>query len=77
VYGAPHCGRQLAGSENVYTRPLLISVSDDVVDPDLELGAAPGGGHQDVRRLPIWRWVALGVAVALVLGWLALPFIVR
>lgn len=29
-----------------------------------------------VRRQPIWRWVALGVAVALVLGWLALPFIV-
>jgi uncharacterized protein DUF2537 len=29
-----------------------------------------------VRRQPIWRWGALGVAVALVLGWLALPFIV-
>jgi hypothetical protein len=29
-----------------------------------------------VRRQPVWRWVALGVAVALVLGWLALPFIV-
>lgn len=29
-----------------------------------------------VRRQPIWRWVALGVAVALVLGWLALPFII-
>ena len=29
-----------------------------------------------VRRQPIWRWVALGVAVALVAGWLALPFIV-
>jgi hypothetical protein len=29
-----------------------------------------------VRRQPLWRWVALGVAVALVLGWLALPFIV-
>jgi hypothetical protein len=29
-----------------------------------------------VRRQPIWRWAALGVAVALVLGWLALPFIV-
>jgi hypothetical protein len=29
-----------------------------------------------VRRQPIWRWVALGVVVALVLGWLALPFIV-
>jgi hypothetical protein len=28
-----------------------------------------------VRRQPIWRWVALGVAVAIVLGWLALPFI--
>jgi hypothetical protein len=29
-----------------------------------------------VRRQPIWRWVALGVVVALVLGWLALPFII-
>lgn len=29
-----------------------------------------------VRRQPVWRWVSLGVAVALVLGWLALPFIV-
>ena len=29
-----------------------------------------------VRRQPIWRWVALGVTVALVLGWLALPFII-
>jgi hypothetical protein len=29
-----------------------------------------------VRRQPIWRWVAMGVAGALVLGWLALPFIV-
>lgn len=28
-----------------------------------------------VRRQPVWRWVALGVAVALVLAWLALPFI--
>lgn len=29
-----------------------------------------------VRRQLVWRWVALGVAVALVLGWVALPFIV-
>ncbi len=29
-----------------------------------------------VRRQPIWRWVALGVAAALVLAWVALPFIV-
>jgi hypothetical protein len=29
-----------------------------------------------VRRQLVWRWVALGVAVAIVLGWLALPFIV-
>jgi len=29
-----------------------------------------------VRRQLIWRWVALGATVALVLGWLALPFIV-
>jgi hypothetical protein len=29
-----------------------------------------------VRRQPIWRWVAMGAAGALVLGWLALPFIV-
>lgn len=29
-----------------------------------------------VRHQPIWRWVALGVAVALVLSWVALPFIV-
>jgi Protein of unknown function (DUF2537) len=28
-----------------------------------------------LRRQLIWRWVALGAAVALVLGWLALPFI--
>jgi hypothetical protein len=29
-----------------------------------------------IRRQLIWRWVALGATVALVLGWLALPFIV-
>jgi hypothetical protein len=29
-----------------------------------------------LRRQLIWRWVALGATVALVLGWLALPFIV-
>jgi hypothetical protein len=28
-----------------------------------------------LRRQLIWRWVALGAAAALVLGWLALPFI--
>lgn len=28
-----------------------------------------------LRRQLIWRWVALGAAVALVLGWVALPFI--
>ena len=28
-----------------------------------------------VRRLPVWRWVAYGVAAALALAWLALPFI--
>lgn len=28
-----------------------------------------------IRRQPIWRWVAFGVAVAIALGWLSLPFI--
>jgi hypothetical protein len=28
-----------------------------------------------VRRTPIWRWVALGVAAGIGVGWLALPFI--
>lgn len=28
-----------------------------------------------LRRQPIWRWVALGAAAALVIGWVALPFI--
>jgi uncharacterized protein DUF2537 len=28
-----------------------------------------------IHRLPIWRWVAYGVAVALALAWVALPFI--
>jgi len=29
-----------------------------------------------VRRQPVWRWVALGVAIGIGLAWLALPFIV-
>jgi hypothetical protein len=29
-----------------------------------------------VRHAPIWRWIALGVAGAIGLAWLALPFIV-
>ncbi|MPZ80118.1 MAG: DUF2537 domain-containing protein [Actinophytocola sp.] len=29
-----------------------------------------------VRRQPIWRWVALGAAAAIAVGWVALPFIV-
>lgn len=28
-----------------------------------------------IHRLPIWRWVAYGVAVALALAWVALPFV--
>jgi uncharacterized protein DUF2537 len=28
-----------------------------------------------VRHTPIWRWIALGVAAAIGIGWLALPFI--
>ncbi|GLZ42587.1 DUF2537 domain-containing protein [Actinokineospora sp. NBRC 105648] len=28
------------------------------------------------RRVPTWRWVAVGVAGGIALGWLALPFIV-
>lgn len=28
-----------------------------------------------IHRTPIWRWVAYGVAAAIVLGWLALPFV--
>jgi uncharacterized protein DUF2537 len=27
------------------------------------------------RRVPIWRWVAFGVAAGLALGWVVLPFI--
>jgi hypothetical protein len=28
-----------------------------------------------VRHTPIWRWIGLGVAAAIGIGWLALPFI--
>jgi hypothetical protein len=28
-----------------------------------------------VRRQPVWRWVAYGVAAAIVLAWLVLPFV--
>ena len=28
-----------------------------------------------IHRLPIWRWVAYGVAVAIALAWLALPLV--
>ncbi|MCT2582723.1 DUF2537 domain-containing protein [Actinophytocola sp. S1-96] len=28
-----------------------------------------------VRRQPVWRWVAYGVAAAIAMAWLALPFI--
>lgn len=28
-----------------------------------------------VRRQPVWRWVAYGVAAAIALAWLALPFV--
>jgi hypothetical protein len=28
------------------------------------------------RRVPIWRWVALGTACGLAVGWLCLPFVV-
>jgi hypothetical protein len=28
-----------------------------------------------VRQTPIWRWIGFGVAGAIVLGWVALPFI--
>ncbi|HEU5475458.1 MAG TPA: DUF2537 domain-containing protein [Actinophytocola sp.] len=52
------------------TNPLLAIGSNVVVT----VGLAPSIWL--VRRTPIWRWVAFGVAAAIGAGWLALPFIV-
>ena len=52
------------------TNPLLAIASNVVVTA----GMLPSVWL--VRRTPIWRWISLGVAVAIGVGWLALPFIV-
>jgi hypothetical protein len=51
------------------TNPLLAVASNVVVT----VGLLPSIWL--VRQTPIWRWIALGVAVAIGVGWLALPFI--
>jgi hypothetical protein len=51
------------------TNPLLAIASNVVVT----IGMLPSVWL--VRRTPIWRWIALGVASAIAVGWLALPFI--
>jgi hypothetical protein len=50
------------------TNPLLAIASNVVVT----IGMLPSVWL--VRRTPIWRWIALGVAAAIAVGWLALPF---
>jgi hypothetical protein len=52
------------------TNPLLAIASNVVVT----VGMLPSVWL--VRRTPIWRWIALGVASAIGVGWLALPFII-
>ncbi|HEU5109978.1 MAG TPA: DUF2537 domain-containing protein [Micromonosporaceae bacterium] len=52
------------------TQPLL-AVGSTVV---ITVGLLPSVWL--VRRTPIWRWVALGVAAAIATGWLALPFVI-
>ncbi|PPK70506.1 DUF2537 domain-containing protein [Actinokineospora auranticolor] len=52
------------------TNPLLALLSNAVIS---------GGLLPSVwlaRNVPTWRWVAVGVAAGIALGWLALPFIV-
>ncbi|WP_018682579.1 DUF2537 domain-containing protein [Actinokineospora enzanensis] len=52
------------------TNPLLAVLSNLVIS---------GGLLPSVwlaRKVPTWRWVAVGVAAGIALGWLALPFIV-
>jgi hypothetical protein len=51
------------------TNPLLAIVSNIVVTA----GMLPSVWL--VRRTPIWRWIAYGVAAAIATGWLAVPFI--
>jgi hypothetical protein len=52
------------------TNPLLAVASNVVVT----VGLLPSVWL--IRHTPIWRWIGLGVAVAIGVGWLALPFIV-
>lgn len=52
------------------TNPLLAVASNVVVSA----GLLPSVWL--VRQTPIWRWIALGVAGAIAIAWLALPFIV-
>jgi uncharacterized protein DUF2537 len=51
------------------TNPLLAIGSNVVVT----VGMLPSVWL--VRHTPIWRWIGLGVALAIAVGWLALPFI--
>lgn len=51
------------------TNPLLAVASNVVVSS----GLLPSVWL--VRQTPIWRWIAFGVAAAIAVGWLALPFI--
>jgi hypothetical protein len=64
VFAVLTLAKTLAG-----TNPLLSVVSNIVVT------AGMGPSVWLVRRTPIWRWIALGVAAAIAVGWLALPFI--
>lgn len=51
------------------TNPLLAVASNVVVTAGL------GPSVWLVRHTPIWRWIALGVAAAIGIAWIALPFI--
>jgi len=51
------------------TNPLLAVASNVVVTAGL------GPSVWLVRHTPIWRWIAFGVAAAIGIAWLALPFI--
>jgi len=51
------------------TNPLLAVGSNVVVTAGL------GPSVWLVRHTPIWRWIALGVAAAVGIAWIALPFI--
>ncbi|RLK59672.1 DUF2537 domain-containing protein [Actinokineospora cianjurensis] len=52
------------------TNPLLAVASNLVISA----GLLPSVWL--ARKVPTWRWVAVGVAAGIVLGWLTLPFIV-